>query len=91
MGSVGRVRVAARYLQFDKNDLLSPAVAKRYRDTVLAPDGSAPAAKLVEFLGRPFNFNAFQAWLNEVNGGAESGISCRTRSSGGMGPASPPE
>jgi thimet oligopeptidase len=34
----------------------------------LAPGGSAPAAKLVEnFLGRPFNFNAYQAWLNEAN------------------------
>jgi Zn-dependent oligopeptidase len=56
------------FSQFDKNDLLAPAVAKRYRDTVLARGGSAPAAKLVEdFLGRPFNFNAYQAWLNEAN------------------------
>jgi thimet oligopeptidase len=56
------------FSQFDKNDLLSPAIAKRYRDAVLAPGGSAPAAKLVEgFLGRPFNFNAYQAWLNEAN------------------------
>ena len=56
------------FSQFDKNDLLSPVVAKRYRDTVLAPGGSAPAAKLVEnFLGRPFSFDAYQAWLNEAN------------------------
>jgi len=56
------------FSQFDKNDLLSPVVAKRYRDAVLAPGGSAPAAKLVEnFLGRPFNFDAYQAWLNEAN------------------------
>jgi thimet oligopeptidase len=56
------------FAQFDKNDLLAPGVAKKYRDTVLAPGGSAPAAKLVEnFLGRPFNFNAYQAWLNEAN------------------------
>jgi thimet oligopeptidase len=56
------------FSQFDKNDLLAPAVAKRYRDAVLARGGSAPAAKLVEdFLGRPFNFNAYQAWLNEAN------------------------
>ncbi len=56
------------FSQFDKNDLLSPVVAKRYRDAVLAPGGSAPAAKLVEnFLGRPFNFNAYQTWLNEAN------------------------
>jgi thimet oligopeptidase len=56
------------FSQFDKADLLSPATSKRYRDAVLAPGGSAPAAKLVEnFLGRPFNFNAYQAWLNEAN------------------------
>ena len=56
------------FSMFDKSDLLSPGVARRYRDTVLAPGGSAPAAKLVEnFLGRPFNFNAYQAWLNEAN------------------------
>jgi thimet oligopeptidase len=56
------------FSMFDKNDLLSPTVAKKYRDAVLAPGGSAPAAKLVEnFLGRPFNFNAYQAWLNEAN------------------------
>ncbi len=56
------------FSQFDKNDLLSPVVAKRYRDAVLAPGGSAPAAKLVEnFLGRPFTFDAYQAWLNEAN------------------------
>ncbi len=52
--------------QFDKSNLLAPGTAKRYRDTVLAPGGSKPAAKLVEnFLGRPFNFKAWQAWLNE--------------------------
>ena len=38
------------------------------RHVVLAPGGSAPAAKLVEnFLGRPFSFEAYQRWLNEVN------------------------
>jgi thimet oligopeptidase len=56
------------FSQFDKNDLLSPVIAKRYRQTVLAPGGSAPAATLVaNFLGRPFNFDAYQAWLNEAN------------------------
>jgi thimet oligopeptidase len=54
------------FSQFDANDLLAPGVAKRYRDAVLAPGGSAPAAKLVEnFLGRPFRFDAYQAWLNQ--------------------------
>ncbi|MGH7731989.1 MAG: M3 family metallopeptidase [Candidatus Eiseniibacteriota bacterium] len=56
------------FSQFDRNDLLAPAVSKRYRDIVLARGGSAPAARLVEdFLGRPFSFNAYQAWLNEAN------------------------
>jgi thimet oligopeptidase len=54
------------FSQFDKTNLLAPGAAKRYRDTVLAPGGSKPAARLVEnFLGRPFNFKAWQAWLNE--------------------------
>jgi thimet oligopeptidase len=51
--------------QFDKANLLSPAVARRYRDSVLAPGGSKPAATLVhDFLGRPFDFKAWEAWLN---------------------------
>jgi thimet oligopeptidase len=54
------------FSKFDKTRMLSPGVAKRYRETVLAPGGSRPAAKLVEdFLGRPSNFAAWQAWLNQ--------------------------
>jgi thimet oligopeptidase len=54
------------FSQFDKANLLAPGVAKRYRDTVLAPGGSKPASKLVEtFLNRPFSFKAWQEWLNE--------------------------
>jgi len=56
------------FSQFDKSNLESPVVAKRYRDKVLAPGGSQPAKKLVEsFLNRPFNFNAWQAWLEQGN------------------------
>ncbi len=56
------------FSQFDKSNLESPVVAKRYRDNVLAPGGSQPAGKLVEsFLNRPFNFNAWQAWLEQGN------------------------
>jgi len=56
------------FSQFDKSNLESPVVAKRYRDNVLAPGGSQPAKKLVEsFLSRPFNFNAWQAWLDQGN------------------------
>jgi thimet oligopeptidase len=57
------------FSQFDKSDLLNPATAARYRAAVLAPGGTRPAAKLVEdFLGRPFNEQAYRNWLNqEVN------------------------
>ncbi len=38
--------------------------ARRYRDRILAPGGTKPAAQLVEdFLGRPYSFEAFQRWL----------------------------
>jgi len=53
------------FSQFDSHDLLSPGVARKYRDTILVPGGSKPAAQLVEdFLGRPFNFKAWEEWLN---------------------------
>jgi thimet oligopeptidase len=50
---------------FDPNDLFDPVPAHRYRDAVLAPGGSQDAAALVaEFLGRPYDTEAFTAWLN---------------------------
>ncbi|MBU2695341.1 M3 family metallopeptidase [Pimelobacter sp. 30-1] len=49
---------------FDESDLFAPEVAHRYRDRVLAPGGSGDAADLVaDFLGRPFAFDAYAAWL----------------------------
>jgi thimet oligopeptidase len=49
---------------FDREDLFSQEVANRYRDRVLAAGGSKDAARLVEdFLGRPYSFEAFEAWL----------------------------
>ncbi|MGE0703201.1 MAG: M3 family metallopeptidase [Vicinamibacterales bacterium] len=49
---------------FQQQGLLDPATADRYRDAVLAPGGSRPAADLVEdFLGRPYDFAAYAAWL----------------------------
>jgi len=49
---------------FDPDDLFDAEVAGRYRDTVLAPGGAKDAADLVEdFLGRPFTFDAYAAWL----------------------------
>lgn len=49
---------------FDESDLFDPEVAHRYRDTVLARGGEGDAADLVaDFLGRPFAFDAYAAWL----------------------------
>ena len=53
--------------RFDRARLLDPGIARRYRDTVLAPGGSAPATELIErFLGRPFQFDAWQQWLEDI-------------------------
>jgi len=50
---------------FDRANLLAPRVAHKYRDTILAQGGSKPAAALVrDFLGRPFEFKAWEDWLN---------------------------
>uniref|UniRef100_A0A832I7G9 Peptidase M3 n=1 Tax=Eiseniibacteriota bacterium TaxID=2212470 RepID=A0A832I7G9_UNCEI len=52
---------------FDHDDLLNPAPAMKYRRAVLEAGGSAPAATLVErFLGRPFSFDAYRAWLDRT-------------------------
>ena len=49
---------------FDPADLFDTAVSHRYRDAVLAAGGTADAADLVaDFLGRPYSFEAFAAWL----------------------------
>jgi thimet oligopeptidase len=46
------------------NGLMDLEQAKRYRDLVLAPGGTKPAAELVsDFLGRPYGFDAFKEWL----------------------------
>jgi thimet oligopeptidase len=50
---------------FDPADLFDPEVARRYRDRVLAPGGTGDAADLVaDFLGRPYTFDAYAAWLD---------------------------
>ncbi|WP_183094818.1 M3 family metallopeptidase [Nocardioides stalactiti] len=49
---------------FSTEDLFDPEVAGRYRDRVLARGGEADAADLVaDFLGRPFSFDSYAAWL----------------------------
>jgi thimet oligopeptidase len=53
------------FAQFDRANLLAPGVARKYRDNILAAGGSKPAAALLrDFLGRPFDFKAWEAWLN---------------------------
>jgi thimet oligopeptidase len=53
------------FSKFPQDDLMAAETARAYRQTVLAAGGSAPAAKLVErFLGRPYGFEAYEAWLN---------------------------
>ncbi len=50
---------------FDRAALLETEVATRYRDRILAAGGSRDAADLVaDFLGRPYSFDAFEAWLS---------------------------
>ena len=52
---------------FDARDLLAAPAARRFRDTILAQGGAKPAADLVrDFLGRPFSFAAWEAWLNQI-------------------------
>jgi thimet oligopeptidase len=50
---------------FNRNGLLDASTAARYRKAVLEQGGSKPAADLVaDFLGRPYNFAAYEEWLN---------------------------
>jgi len=49
---------------FDPANMLAPEIAGRYRDRILARGGEKDAADLVaDFLGRPFAFDAYAAWL----------------------------
>jgi thimet oligopeptidase len=51
--------------EFRKEGLMGSATARRYRRAILEPGGSKPAAALVkDFLGRPYAFDAYEAWLN---------------------------
>ncbi len=50
---------------FEREGLLNPAPALRYRKYVLEPGGSKDAAVLVrDFLGRDYSFESFGRWLN---------------------------
>ncbi|HWF86114.1 MAG TPA: M3 family metallopeptidase [Vicinamibacterales bacterium] len=53
------------FSQFDRANLLASPIARKYRDTILAPGGSKPATALLhDFLGRSFEFKAWEEWLN---------------------------
>jgi thimet oligopeptidase len=52
------------FAQFDPKDLLGGPTGMRYRQTVLAPGATQPAAELVRnFLGREPNLDAYRRWL----------------------------
>ena len=51
---------------FDLDDMFAADVATAYRDKVLAMGGRQDAADLVaDFLGRPYSFDSWAAWLAE--------------------------
>jgi thimet oligopeptidase len=51
--------------QFKAKGMLDGELATQYRKKVLEPGGSKEAGALVQdFLGRPYSFDAFQAWLD---------------------------
>jgi len=55
----------AMFDRFQREGLLNTKTARRYRDKVLSPGGSKPAAQLVEdFLGSPYSFDPFIEWLS---------------------------
>ncbi|MEM7402777.1 MAG: M3 family metallopeptidase [Myxococcota bacterium] len=61
------------FTPFQQHGLLNTHIAQRYRDTVLVPGGSKDAAQLVEdFLGRPWQLNAFKQWLQSDSDKAQS-------------------
>jgi thimet oligopeptidase len=65
------------FTEFEKGGLMNPQIAAKYRADVLAASGTMPAAEMVkDFLGRPYSFDAYAAWLNGTAGA--------TRAAGGQ-------
>lgn len=61
-----QVIAADMFREFKQNGLHNKTLANHYRNAVLAPGASRPAAQLIEdFLGRPFNFGAFGESLSD--------------------------
>jgi thimet oligopeptidase len=52
------------FTPFEQHGLFDAETAARYRRAVLEPGGGRPAAGLVtDFLGRPYDYRAYEAWL----------------------------
>jgi thimet oligopeptidase len=61
-------RVIARDLlmPFERKGLMATDVTFAYRDKVLAAGGTKDAVDIVkDFLGRPYNYRAFEKYLSE--------------------------
>ena len=53
------------FSKFEGRDLTQPGIARKYRDTIFLSGSSKKAAEVVSgFLGRPFNSDAWEKWLN---------------------------
>ena len=71
------------FTPFASKGVFDRETATRYREKLLGPGGGKPAADLVaDFLGRPYDFKAYEAWLNR---GALP--TARTKRATGVGPA----
>lgn len=56
------------FSRFQQEGLRNSAVARQYRDKVLAPGGSKPASDLVaDFLGRPLSIDTYGEYLKQLN------------------------
>lgn len=70
------------FAQFDPQELLGGPAGMRYRQTVLAPGATEPAAQLVRgFLGREMNLDAYRRWLLAEFTGAAPATTAATASS----------
>ena len=53
------------FCKFEGRDLMQPGLARKYREIVFLPGSSRTATAVVtDFLGRPFNADAWEKWLN---------------------------
>ena len=64
-----------------KGSLTDPVLARRYAREILAPGSERPAAELIRaYLGRPFNFKAFEGWVTAPAEAAPAGRAARRSS-----------